>query len=354
MYLPPGTFNETYEKDMAIIRHKEHWTLIIVLAVVCFLLYLFGNNYILGITNLIGISIISALGLQILMGFAGQISVAQAAFMAVGAYASAILATNGVPFWFSIIAASLMSGTIGLVFGWPSIRITGFYLVMSTFAAQFIIIYAINNVFTNLTRGTLGHPAPIPRFFWNFSVNTERKWFILIIFILAIATLTTANLKRTKGGRALIAIRDNALAAEVMGISLWRYKLLAFFLCCSYAGMAGALYAHWQGSVVGEAFDLMQSIWFLGYLIVGGMGSIPGCYFGVILIILLQEGLTQFSSVLVGVYPKATSLIAPTKPILFGVIVALFLIFEPKGLAHRWESFKTYYRSWPYPYITKD
>ena len=353
MYLPSGTFSETYSKDMAIIRHKEHWTLIIFIFVTCSSFFLFATDYVLGIINLIGITIISALGLQVLTGFAGQISVAQAAFMAVGGYASAILSTNSVPCWISIIAASLISGIVGVLFGWTSIRIKGFYLLMVTFAAQFIIPYMFNNILVSITRGTLGHPAPSPKIS-NFIINTERGWFILIVFIVIICTFFAINLKRTKAGRAFIAIRDNDLAAEVMGISLWRYKLLAFFICCCYAGLAGALYAHWQNSIIAETFDLMQSIWYVSYLIVGGLGSIPGCFFGVILIIVLQEGLTRLFSLLVGFYPKATILIATTKPIVFGIIVALFLIFEPKGLANRWERVKTYYRTWPFPYLSQE
>jgi branched-chain amino acid transport system permease protein len=353
MYLPTGTFNETYKQDMAIIRHREHWMVIVFLFIICTLLFLFVSDSILGIINLMGITIISALGLQFLLGFAGQISTAHAAFMAVGAYTSAILAVNGIPFGFSIICASFVSGIVGIMFGWPSIRIKGFYLLMSTFAAQLIIIYSIDNVLVSLTRGTLGHSAPSPRI-GEFIINTERRWFILIISILVVSTLVLNNLKRTKVGRAAIAIRDNDLAAEVMGICLWRYKLLAFFICCCYAGLAGALYAHWQSSVVSEAFDLMQSIWYLGYLIVGGLGSIAGCFFGVILIIALQEGVTRLFSSLGSSYPEAINMISTTRPIFFGVVVALFLIFEPRGLAHRWEVVKTYYRSWPFPYISKE
>jgi branched-chain amino acid transport system permease protein len=319
----------------------------------CLLLFIFAGDSMLGIVNLIGITVISALGLQILTGFAGQISVAHAAFMAVGAYTSAILATNGLPFWISIIAAALLSGMVGGVFGWPSIRIKGFYLMMTTFAAQFIIIYLINNVLVSWTRGTLGHPAPSPSI-GRFLINTERRWFVVVVVMVAVGVSFAVNLKRTKVGRAIIAIRDNDLAAEVMGISLWRYKLIAFFVCCCYAGFAGALYAHWQSAVVGEAFDLMQSIWYLGYLIVGGLGSIPGSFFGVIFIILLQEGLTRLFSFLGEIYPQAVNLISTTRPIFFGAIVALFLIYEPRGLAHRWEIVKTYYRSWPFPYVSKE
>jgi branched-chain amino acid transport system permease protein len=353
VYLPSGTFSETYKKDMAILRHKEHWILITFVFVICSFFFLFATDYVLGIINLVGITIISALGLQILTGFAGQISVAQAAFMAVGGYASAILSTNGIPFWISMIAASAISGIVGVLFGSTSIRIKGFYLLMVTFAAQFIIPYMINNILVSITRGTLGHPAPSPRI-GNFILNTERGWFIFIIFVVIICTCIAINLKRTKAGRAFIAIRDNDLAAEVMGISLWRYKLLAFFICCWYAGLAGALYTHWQNSIVADTFDIMQSIWYVGYLIVGGLGSIPGCFFGVILIIVLQEGLTRAFSSLGGIYPNILNFISTTRPILFGVILSLFLIYEPKGLSHQWEIIKNYYRSWPFPYVTRE
>jgi branched-chain amino acid transport system permease protein len=334
---------------MAIVRTRLQWFVTVAGVLAIFLvLYLFANDYILGLVNLMGITIIAALGLQILTGYAGQFSMAHAAFMAVGGYASAIVASKGVPFWVAIFIAALVSGLVGLVFGMPSVRIKGFYLLMATFAAQYIIMYVIRH-WQGLTRGEWGHPAPSPTI-GDLKISDERGWFVLILASVIIATLLAKNIVRTKVGRAFVAIRDNDLAAEVMGVSLFRYKSLAFFISCLFAGAAGSLYAHWQRTIVPTAFELDFSITFLGYLIVGGLGSITGTFFGVTLLVLLTEGLTQLFGALGGAFPQAIGLIAPLRLVLFGVVVMLFLLFEPRGLAHRWERFKMYYRIWPYPH----
>ena len=351
MYMPCGVFNQDYKTDMSVFRHREHWILASLVILLFAYLICCANNYILSMANLIGITLISALGLQILTGFAGQLSIAQAAFMAVGAYTSAILTESyGLSFWLALPCAALLTGFAGILFGWPSLRIKGFYLIMATFAAQFIIMYFIGKVFTGLTGGYGGHPAPPPNFF-GYYIETERGWFIVIISFLLLGNFFMLNMKRTKMGRAFVAVRDNDLAAEVTGLNLATYKLAAFFLCCLYAGVAGSLYAHWQQIVMPEAFTLDKSMFYLGYLIVGGLGSIPGAYFGVILIIVLEEFLVVAIGALGSMYPTATNFIAPAQNIIFGLVIVLFLIFEPRGLAHRWEIFKTYYRSWPFPYV---
>ncbi|MBU2552207.1 MAG: branched-chain amino acid ABC transporter permease [Proteobacteria bacterium] len=351
MYLPCGVFNENYRTDMRVVRHREHWFLGLVVALVLLYLILFANDYYLGLANLIGITLISAFGLQILTGFAGQLSIAQAAFMAVGAYASAILTEDiGLSFWLAVPCASLCAGLAGILFGWPSLRIKGFYLIMATFAAQFIIMYFIGTTFSRWTGGYGGHVAPPPNFF-GYEIDNERSWFVLIFILVIVGNFFFLNMKRTKMGRAFVALRDNDLAAEVTGLNLARYKLAAFFLCCLYAGVAGALYAHWQQIVMPEGFSLDKSMFYLGYLIVGGVGSIPGVYFGVIIIILLEELLVVGIGSLSATYPAASSYIAPAQNIVFGLVIVLFLVFEPRGLAHRWEVFKTYYRSWPFPYV---
>ncbi len=350
MYRPAGYFSESYGKDINLIQHREHWILVALLFVFFAVVVLFAGNYPLGIINLILISIISILGLQILTGFAGQISVGHAALMAVGAYSSAILSTKGIPVPISVILASLLTGGLGFLIGWPSIRIKGFYLLMTTFAAQIIIIWAIKNPLASITRGPLGHPAPSPQLF-GYVLSGERAWFVCLSLILCVATIVALNLKRSKAGRALIAIRDNDLAAEVMGINLRNYKLFAFFVACIYAGLAGALYAHWQNSAVPEGYDLMKSIWYLGYLVVGGAGSIVGCYLGTIFFILLEEILMLVFSYLGNLNQSWLATIAPLKSIIFGGIIAVFLIYEPRGLASRWEIIKSYYRTWPFPYV---
>ncbi len=348
MYLPAGTFAETYRQDMAVVRTGEHrWLLVAALGFVVVVIAGF-NNYLISILNLIAISTIAALGLQLLTGFTGQFSTAHAAFMAVGGYTSAVLAVRGVPFWLSLPAGALLAAVVGVVFGLPAVRIKGFYLLMATFAAQFIVLYVIRQ-WESVTKGEYGLEARSPAI-GGFLVNTERSYFVLVVIVLALATCATKNLMRTKAGRAFVAIRDNDLAAEVMGIDVARYKLLAFFVACGYAGVAGALYAHWNRTITPEPFSLVASVNYLGYLLVGGLGSIPGTFFGVAFIVGLTEGLTYVFSWLGTLFPGADALIAPMRNVLFGLVVALFLIFEPRGLNHWWERVKMYYRSWPLPH----
>ncbi|MBW2109216.1 MAG: branched-chain amino acid ABC transporter permease [Deltaproteobacteria bacterium] len=342
MYLPCGTFNENYISDNAIIRTRSHILWCLAGLAFSLLILLSGNTYLIHFATLVGITIIAALGLQILTGYAGLFSIAHAAFMAVGAYSSAILASHGVPLFLSLPAAAIVAGMVGLIFGLPSLRIKGFYLLMATFAAQFIIMYIITH-WQGLTKGEFGYPAPSP-------IEDERAYFILVLVCLIAFTIATKNILRSKAGRALVAINNNDLAAEVMGISLYRYKLLAFFISCMYAGFAGGLYAHFYRMVMPEAFSLHSSMWFLGYLLVGGLGSVPGAYFGVILILGLNEVLTNGFALITNMYPEVMRFLAPLRQVIFGVVVILFLLFEPRGLANSWEKLKKYLQLWPYPY----
>jgi len=342
MYLPCGTFNESYRLDSAIVRTKAHVAWCLAGLVFCLLLLFSGSTYLIHFATLTAITIISALGLQVLTGYAGQFSIAHAAFMAVGAYASAILTSHGVPLYLSLPAAAVVTGVVGLIFGLPSLRIKGFYLLMATFAAQFIIMYIITH-WQGLTKGEFGHPAPT-------AIQDERAYFILVMVCLVAFTIATKNILRSKAGRAFVAINNNDLAAELIGISLYRYKLLAFFISCLYAGFAGGLYAHFYRMVMPEAFSLHFSMWLLGYLLVGGLGSVPGTYFGVILIMGLNEGLTNGFAVLINIYPEVTRFLAPLRQVVFGLVVILFLVYEPRGLANSWEKLKKYFHLWPYPY----
>ena len=244
---------------------------------------------------------------------------------------------------------------IGLIFGLPSVRVKGFYLAISTIAAQFIIIWVINH--WSLTGGFVGivvPPAsvgiPFTSITWEFS--GQKDYFYLIMVIAALAVFFAKNLARTRIGRAFIAIRDNDLAAEVMGINLLYYKLLAFFIGCFMAGIAGALLAHWVGFMNAEQFSLSESILYIGMIIIGGLGTTVGPIFGVVFIRLLQQILT------IEVVPllERTFTMLPAgfatgvTPMLFGLAIILFLILEPRGIAHRWSLFKAAYQLWPFSY----
>jgi len=348
--LPCGTRNYTYAEDMAIFRTKTQWVLLILFLGALFTAPLYLSNSWLGIVNIIGIWLIAATGLNILVGYCGQLSIGHTGFIAVGAYTSAILTgTLGVPFPVALICAGLMAGLIGLIFGMPSVRVKGFYLAITSIAAYFIIRWVIEH-WDAVTGGFNGLSVPYASF-GSFVFNTEGRQFYLIIGIAVLCVFFAKNMARTRVGRAFIAIRDNDLAAEVMGINLFFYKMLAFFIGCFFAGIAGSLYAHWIGSISMEHFSFLDSVLYVGIIIIGGLGTSVGPIFGVILIRLLDVFVTQVTPFLQNTFPDMPSGFATgIAPMIFGMVIVLFLIFEPRGLAHRWNLFKSSYRLWPFSY----
>ena len=351
MTLPCGIRNYKYAQDMAIVRTRTQWGLLIGLLIVLFAAPLYLPNFWLGVFNLIGITLIAAIGLNILVGYCGQLSIGHAGFIAVGAYTSAILTNRfEMPFLVGFIGAGLVSGLIGLIFGLPSVRVKGFYLAITTIAAQFIIIWVINHM--GITGGFTGIKVP-PASIGDLVFRSETSQFFLIITIAVLCVLFAKNLARTKVGRAFIAIRDNDLAAEVMGVNLLYYKLLAFFIGCFFAGIAGGLLAHYWGFLNAEMFSFTDSILYIGMIIIGGLGTSLGPILGVVLIRLLQQVLLPIYLVpfLENSFKSFPSGFATgVTPMLFGLIIVLFLILEPRGLAHRWALFKSAYRLWPFSY----
>lgn len=354
MELPAGTRNYIYAQDMAIFRTKTQWGMLALLLVVLFtgplwIPQLWGN-YGLGVANLIGITIIAATGLNILTGYCGQLSIGHAGFIAVGAYTSAVLTNRlELPFLVGLISAGIAAGLIGMVFGIPSLRVKGFYLAISTIAAQFIILWVINH-WTSVTGGFVGLSVPAASI-GGISFVSQGSQFYLIMIITVLVIFFAKNLARTRPGRAFVAIRDNDLAAQVMGINLFRYKLIAFFIGCFLAGIAGSLLAHWVGFMTGENFTLMESILYIGLIIIGGAGTTLGPIFGAIFIRLLQQGITFIAPVLESTFPALPAgFTTGIGPMVFGLVIILFLILEPRGLAHRWALFKASYRLWPFSY----
>ncbi|MDD5337793.1 MAG: branched-chain amino acid ABC transporter permease [Dehalococcoidales bacterium] len=300
------------------------------------------------LATMMGISVISVLGLNILTGYCGQISLGHAGFMAVGGYVSAMLTANlGWPFWAALPCAGLAAGLVGILFGLPSLKIKGFYLIMATVAAQFIVIWLILQ-FRGFTGGTDGLAVPRPELF-GYVIKTKGAYFLLVMIIACLATFFAKNLVRTRVGRAFIAIRDNDLAAEVMGVNLLSYKLLAFFIGCVYAGVAGSLLVHYFAFADINMFPFGDSVWYLAMLIVGGMGSTTGAIFGVITLKLLDEAMILAGPALAAAFPAiAAQAAASLSLIMRGLVIVIFLIFEPRGLVHRWELIKAYFKRWPF------
>ena len=349
---PCGNYHENYAQELSIF---ETWFGRVCLGIFLILLFsvapFFLSPYLLYILNTIGILAIAAIGLNLLIGYTGQISLGHGAFFGVGAYAAAILATRlGVPFYLSIPTAGFITAMIGMIFGIPSGRLKGLYLTIATLAGQFIIEYVLIQ-WESLTKGTMGITLPSPGILgWNIAGN--KAFFFLIFICLVLMTWFAVNIMRSKYGRAFIAIRDNDRAAEGMGIPIFKYKLLSFAISSFYAGFAGALWAYYMVSITTEPFNLGLSVEFIAMVIIGGMGNIPGAIFGATFITILNEVLRYATGVLMNV-SAITSLglnMAPLREFVFGLAIVLFILLEPKGIAELWRILRSNFRLWPFSY----
>ncbi len=344
-----GGFRVSYRGDERIFDTRLPIVGIVLLLAVLAVVPQVASTYWLDVLNRIGIAIIGALGLNILVGYTGQISIGHAAFLAVGAYATAVFEANlGLPFYLALPLAALVTSGFGLIFGIPSLRLRGLYLAIATLAAHFITTYGIVH-WESVTKGVLGFMVP-PASLFGVTLESDARVFYLIFALVVPATLFAKNLFRTRVGRAFIAIRDRDVAASVMGVSLLRYKLLAFVVSSFYAGLAGGLMAHHSRILFPDAFTLLVAIDYLAMVIIGGLGSILGSIFGAVFMTLLPEVLKLTATSLTGVYPQAFGLIASARDIVFGLAVILFLMYEPQGLARIWVRCRSYWQLWPYAY----
>jgi branched-chain amino acid transport system permease protein len=349
---PPGDFDRSYQQDMAFLRKPWHWVLLFISIGVVATTPYWGTPTIITTANRIGYWIIAVQGLNILTGYTGQISMGQAAFMLVGGYISALSVTYlGVSTFVALPIAALGAGLVGLIFGLPSLRVKGFYLAIATLAAQLIIPWLTRYTFTDYLGGANGIiSAPVPEI-GDYAFNEPARYIHITLGALIITTILAANISRTRLGRAFVAIRDNDLAAELLGVNLFGYKLRAFFIAAMYAGLAGALRAHSDQSVGTElGYDLIESIILLGMLVIGGLGTNLGPFLGTTFVILIDVGSETLGSLVAGFAPPemVPRLLTSFRPIFFGMILMLFLIFEPRGLAHRWQLFKAAWRLRPF------
>jgi branched-chain amino acid transport system permease protein len=349
---PCGNFKERYEQELTIFE-TDFGRVCLVSGILLLFLSpcILKESYLLYVINMIGIAAIAAIGLNILVGFTGQISLGHGAFFGVGAYAGAILATNtGIPFWLVVPTAGLITALVGMIFGIPSGRLKGLYLTIATLAGQFIIEYLLVH-WESLTQGTMGIILPAPTI-GGIELGTDVRFFFVIYISLIGMTLIATNIIRTRYGRAFIAIRDNDRAAEGMGIPIFRYKLLSFGISSFYAGFAGALWAYYLTSITAESFTLWLSVEYLAMVIIGGLGSIPGAIFGATFIISLNELLRLITDILMNIdILKGVELtMAPLRELIFGLTIVLFILFEPRGLAEIWRIVRSSFRLWPFSY----
>ena len=349
-----GVFKTSYEADMALYPLPiARWT-VGIMGVLFFLVIPLGlHEYYLSICNLVWIAVIGALGLNILVGYTGQVSIGHGAFMSVGAYTAANLATRlDSPWPVNLLAGGLMAAAVGAVVGIPSLRIKGLYLAIATLAGQLIIEWTINHV-TFISGGVQASiEVPRPRL-GSMVLNTQRDMYYFLLVFVVIAIVGTMNLVRSRVGRAFIAIRDQDIAAEIIGIDIFRYKLLAFAISSFYAGVTGVLYTYFLGIANYEQFQIGVSIDYLAMIIIGGLGSILGSIFGAIFVTLLpiviRISMENFGDLFFS-QKVVLNLIPNLRLMLFGVLIIVFLIVEPDGLNRLWRNIRSYFRIWPFAY----
>jgi branched-chain amino acid transport system permease protein len=343
-----GDFHESYAADEALLRTptQRAWMGVLLAALAAFPLV--AGDYLLYLGNLVGVLLVAALGLNLLTGYTGQISLGHAAFMGVGAYATALAATRlGAPFWLAIPAGGATACAAGAVVGVPSLRIKGLYLAIATLAAQVLFEWVFTH-WTDVTGGIRGinvPPARLP----GLVLDTDLRTYYLVLAAVLVHAYAAANLFRTRVGRAFLAVRDRDLSAELMGVNLFRTKILAFMVSSWYAGVAGGLFVYFTKVVTPESFPLTLSIQLLAMIIVGGLGSIQGTVYGTVFVTLVPEALRSLAQAAQGLAPDAMTYLHPLRDIVFGAMIVGFLVFEPHGLAEVVNRSRRFFALWPFP-----
>jgi branched-chain amino acid transport system permease protein len=351
-YRECGNYKATYKKDMAIFPIPlDRWGFFTMMIFAFLVVPFLANDY--WISSIIIpflIFSLSALGLNFLTGYAGQLSLGHAAFMAVGAYGSVILyGRYEVPFLLSLLGGGLVAAGVGALFGIPSLKIKGFYLAVSTLAAQFIIHWGITHS-KWISGGGVYATIDTPKLYllgWLLDTMMEKYYLTLVIVVLFV--VFGKNLVRSQIGRAWMSIRDMDVASEIIGVSQFRYKLLAFAVSSFYAGVAGGLLAfvYYMAANI-EEFHVHLSFKLLGMIIIGGMGSVLGSFLGAAFIVLLPIFINRLVSGWGVLFP--VDLLANLELMIFGGLIIFFLIVEPFGLARLWLTLKDKLRLWPFPY----
>lgn len=362
-FLPCGEYHQNYREDHAWWQTKFIKGKMILLMIVLFwgIPYV-ADSYWISVCNQIGYTILGALGVQLLIGFCGQVTLGHAAFLAVGAYTSTLLILEfpwpkffldlGLAYPISILAAAVVAGIWSVLFGLPSARVKGFYLILTTMAAQFITVdFVITQYISQI--GGRGQAFSLPLGTikigpWVIDSDLKVYYMMLVLVILLVAAVV--NLLRSRVGRAWVAIRDNDISAEVMGINVVQYKLFAFFVAGFIGGVAGAFWISNLAAISPEHFPWFWSLWLVGVILIGGVGSVHGTIFGSIFMVVVMELLQMAVIPLASSYPKLLMDFLFIKEAAFGLAICAFMIFEPNGLSYRWWQAKNYFNLWPFSY----
>ncbi|MBB3212115.1 branched-chain amino acid transport system permease protein [Herbaspirillum sp. Sphag1AN] len=357
LYREAGQFKTSYIADSQIFPiRQDRIGMVLLLALAFVVIPAVGSTYwFSAILIPFLVFALAALGLNILTGYAGQLSLGSAAFMAVGAYAAYNfqLRIEGMPIVLSFLLAGVCAALVGVLFGLPSLRIKGFYLAVATLAAQFFVVWVLTKFAWFSNDSSSGVISTQKMAVLGIDIDTPVKKYLFVLSIVCVMALLAKNLVRSSTGRAWMAVRDMDVAAEVIGIDLMKTKLLAFAVSSFFCGVAGALYAFcYLGSVEPDGFALDLSFRILFMIIIGGVGSILGAFLGsafiLLLPIFLDNVLPPLASFLHLPFTNAT--VSHIQLMLFGALIIFFLIVEPHGLARLWQITKEKLRLWPFPH----
>jgi len=363
VFLPCGVYHQNYSQDHAwwqtnFVRGK----MILLFVSLVVLIPWLADDYWISVCNLIGYTVLGALGVQLLIGYCGQITLGHAAFIAVGAYTSTLLILEfpwpkfmmdyGIAYPLSILIAAFAAGVWSVLFGLPSARVKGFYLILTTMAAQFITVdFFITGYVSQIGgRGQAFSLPPGTIKIGPWVIDSDLKVYYVMLILVTICVMIMANLLRSRVGRAWVAIRDNDISAGVMGINIVAYKLLAFFVAGFIGGIAGAFWISNLAAISPEHFPWFWSLWLVGVILIGGVGSLHGAIFGSIFMVVVMEVLQLAIMPLADTFPKLLMDFLFIKEAAFGLAICVFMIFEPNGLAYRWWQLKTYFNLWPFSY----
>jgi len=334
-------YNIDYRQGRALVRGRRQWASVTALALVLVALPFVLPAFYVGEITFILIMSVASLGLMVLVGFTGQVSLGQAAFVAIGAYVHALLLAQGVPLVLSLLLAGAISGMAGLLIGLPAIRVSGLHLAMVTLAFAIVTEHAIGR-WKSLTGGHSGLAVPDPTLF-GLSLGGTRPFYFLCLVVLVLVMLGLLNLMRSSIGRALIGVRDSEAAAYGLGIAVSKYKVLAFVISATISGMAGGLLAHQNQFITPEGFGLSLSLQLVLMVFIGGLGSLRGAIFGAVLIGLLPSFISWIKPLL----PARLGSSFGLELFVYGAVLTLFVLLEPRGLNGRWLKLRAFIASFP-------
>jgi branched-chain amino acid transport system permease protein len=362
-FLPCGEYHQNYHEDHAWWQTKFIKAKMVLLMLVLFVgIPLVADEYWLSVCNQVGYTILGALGVQLLIGFCGQVTLGHAAFLAVGAYTSTLLILEfpwpklfldaGLAYPISIFIAAIIAGVWSVLFGLPSAKVKGFYLILTTMAAQFITVdFVITQYISQIGGRGQAFSLPVGTIkIGPWVIDSDLKVYFMMLVLVILIVAGVLNLLRSRVGRAWVAIRDNDISAEVMGINVVQYKLIAFFVAGFIGGVAGAFWISNLAAISPEHFPWFWSLWLVGVILIGGVGSIHGTIFGSIFMVVVMELLQMAVIPLASSYPKLLMDFLFIKEAAFGLAICAFMIFEPNGLAYRWWQTKNYFNLWPFSY----